>query len=333
MGITTTFHIDKAKTIYLAGHTGLIGSAILRRFAAAGFKHVIYKPHRDLDLTRQSDVEAFFEKEKPEYVILAAARVGGILANITCGAEFVYDNLMIQSNIIHSAYLNKVKKLLFFGSACAYPRDCAQPMREEHLLTGVLEPTNEPYAAAKIAGIKMCQAYNRQYGTNFICAFLTNAYGPNDNFSLRDSHVIPSLIKKFHDAKAKGERDVVIWGTGAAIREFIYADDVAEAALFLMSHYNETAFLNVGSGMEICIKDLALLIKDIVGFQGGLVFDTERPDGAPKKALAGERMRNLGWKAKTSMREGIRETYRWFLSHKEEIDRREIPPKEWSSKS
>ena len=310
---------NKDSKIYIAGHTGLIGSAIVRKLRNDQYRNLITRYHYDLDLKRQTDVEAFFKNEKPDYVILAAARVGGIFANNTYPAEFIYENLMIQNNVIHSSFLNNVKKLLFFGSACSYPRDCPQPMRERHLLTGIPESTNEPYAVAKIAGIKMCQSYNKQYGTDYICALLTNAYGINDNFDPDDSHVIPSLIRKFHEAKLGHKKEVIIWGTGLPRREFIYADDAADASLFLLKLSDGPNLVNVGSGEEIRINELAIMVKNIVGFDGKIVFDESKPDGAPRKVLDGTIMESFKWKARTSLFEGIRETYHWYTRHNEGI--------------
>lgn len=308
--------MKKESKIYLAGHNGLVGSALMRKLTSEGFSNIITRTFNELDLRDQSAVERFFIAEKPEYVFLAAAKVGGILANNTYPAEFIYDNLAIEINVIHQAYLHGVKKLLFLGSSCIYPKYAPQPMKEEHLLTGILEPTNEPYAIAKIAGIKMCQAYNRQYGTRFISVMPTNLYGPNDNFDLRTSHVLPALIRKFHEAKIQNKPFVEIWGSGKPRREFLYVDDLADACLFLMQHYEGSQFVNIGVGEDISIKELALLIKEIVGFQGDLKFDTSKPDGTPRKLLDVSRLTALGWQAKTGLREGIRQTYQWYLEHK-----------------
>lgn len=309
----------KDAKIYIAGHKGLIGSAIVNKFIKEGYKNLVVRTREELDLTRQYDVEDFFQKEKPEFVILAAARVGGIYANSAYPAQFLYDNLCIQTNIINSSRQARVKKLLFFGSACSYPRECPQPMKEEYLLSGYLEPTNEAYAIAKIAGMKMCQAYNRQYGTNFICAIPTNTYGPNDSFDSKDSHVIPALIRKFHEAKIKSQAKVTIWGSGAPLREFIYVDDLAGACIFLMLHYNDTEIINVGTGKDISIRELAYLIKDVVGFSGEIIFDKTKPDGAPRKVLDITKIKNLGWQAKTPLRDGIMHTYNWHVNHLEKI--------------
>ena len=300
--------------IYIAGHRGLVGSAIARRLASNGFNNLVLKRSAELDLRNQAAVAAFFEKEQPEYVFLAAAKVGGILANNDYPADFIYDNLMIQSNIIHHSYRNGVKKLLFLGSSCIYPKFAPQPMKEEHLLDGKLEPTNEPYAIAKIAGIKTCQSYNRQYGTQFISVMPTNLYGPNDNFDLQSSHVLPALIRKFHEAKLAGKPAVEIWGTGSPKREFLHADDLADACVYLMQHYSDNEIVNIGVGEDIAIKDLALLIKDIVGFSGELTFDTSKPDGTPRKLLDVSKLNGLGWKAGISLRDGITQTYQWYLA-------------------
>jgi len=311
----------KDTKIYIAGHTGLIGTALFTRCRKEGYKNIVVKTHAELDLTRQSDTELFFEMERPDYVVMAAARVGGIKANITYPAEFIYENIAIQTNVIHSAYKYGVKKLLFFGSACSYPRECPQPMKEEYLLSGYLEPTNEPYAVAKIAGIKMCQAYNRQYGTNFICAVPTNVYGPNDNFGADNSHVIPALIMKFHDAKQKNESAVTIWGTGRPMREFIYVDDIADACIFLMQHYDGSDIINVGTGEEIAIQELAILIKEVVGYNGDIIFDASKPDGAPRKMLDVKRLKKLGWQAMTPLKDGLQKTYEWYLKHQNKFIR------------
>jgi GDP-L-fucose synthase len=308
--------MNKASRIYVAGHGGLVGSAIYRRLQAGGYTNLIGRRSRELDLTRQADVEAFFGRERPEYVFLAAAKVGGIMANNTYPAEFIYGNLMIQSNIIHSSYMNGAKKLLFLGSSCIYPKFAAQPMKEEHLLTGELEPTNEPYAVAKIAGIKMCQAYNRQYGTDYISAMPTNLYGPNDNFDLETSHVLPAMIRKFHEAKLAKRTSVEIWGTGTPRREFLYIDDLADACVHLMEGYDGSGIINIGVGEDMSIRELALLVKTIVGYAGGIVYDASKPDGTPRKLLDVTKLHSLGWKAQTSLEEGIRRTYGWYLQNK-----------------
>lgn len=312
--------MEYSSKIYVAGHRGLVGSAIVRRLEGWGYENLILKSHAELDLTRQRDVEVLFEKERPEYVFLAAAKVGGIWANNTYPAEFIYKNLMIQNCILHTAYLYGVKKLLFLGSSCIYPKNCPQPMREEYLLTGSLEPTNEPYAVAKIAGIKMCQAYNSQYGTNFITVMPTNLYGPNDNFDLETSHVLPALIRKFHEAKSKpyipqAEPSVVIWGSGGPRREFLHVDDLADACIFLMNNHDGSEIVNIGTGEDISIKDLALLIKRVLGFEGNLFFDNSKPDGTARKLLDVTKITNMGWKATVLLEDGIRATYEWYKAY------------------
>ncbi len=306
--------MDKHSRIYVAGHRGMVGSAIVRRLQQLGYTQLILRTRQELDLLDQAAVRQFFRIEQPEYVFVAAAKVGGILANNTYRAQFIYENLQIQNNIIHSAYESGVKKLLFLGSSCIYPKFAPQPMKEEHLLTGPLEPTNEPYAIAKIAGIKMCEAYWDQYGCRFISAMPTNLYGPNDNFDLETSHVLPALIRKFHEAKVHGKPYVEVWGTGKPRREFLHVDDLADACVFLMNHYEEKQFVNVGVGEDISIKELAELIRDIVGYSGELRWDTSKPDGTPRKLLDVSRMEALGWKAKISLEEGIRMTYEWFVN-------------------
>jgi len=301
--------MNKNGKIYIAGHKGMVGSAILRKMKNEGYEQFILRDLNELDLRNQLQVEQFFAKEKPDYVFLAAAKVGGIVANNTYRAEFLYDNLMIQNNIIHNSYVNGVKKLLFLGSSCIYPKHAPQPLKEEYLLTGELEPTNEPYAIAKIAGIKMCDAYRSQYGCNFISVMPTNLYGPNDNYDLKNSHVLPALIRKFHEAKVNGKPFVEIWGTGSPKREFMHVDDLAEACLFLMNHYSEPGFINIGVGEDISIRDLAQLIGGITGFQGQLKFDTNKPDGTPRKLMDVSRLNNMGYKAKISLEEGIRRVY------------------------
>ena len=306
--------MDKGSKIYVAGHQGLVGGAILRLLQAQGFGNLICLNPSELELRDQGAVAAFFTLERPEYVFLAAARVGGIRANSTYPAEFIYDNLMIQANIIHHAYGSDVKKLLFLGSSCIYPKFCPQPMKEEFFLDGKLEPTNEPYAVAKIAGIKMCQAYNRQYGTQFISLMPTNLYGPGDNFDLQDSHVVPALIRKFHEAKENGEKTVIVWGSGTPRREFLFVDDLADACLFLMERYGGNEIINVGVGTDQTIEELAQLIGEVVGFQGELSFDLNKPDGTPRKLLDVARISRLGWRARTSLREGLEKTNSWFLN-------------------
>jgi len=304
--------MNKASKIYVAGHRGLVGSAILRELQERGYKSIIKRTSKELDLRNQPSVKKFFEKERPEYVFLAAAKVGGIMANNTYPAEFIYDNLMIQTNIIHFSFEYKVKKLLFLGSSCIYPRDCPQPMKEEYLLSGYPEKTNEPYAIAKIAGIKMCQSYYRQYGANFISVMPTNLYGPNDNFDLETGHAMPALIKKFYEAKINNNPSVEIWGTGKPGREFLYIDDLADACIFLMENYNSPEIINIGVGKDISIKELSELIKNITGYNGEIKFDTRRPDGTPRKLLDVSKINKLGWKAKTSLEEGIRKTILWY---------------------
>jgi len=303
--------MEQDAKIYVAGHRGLVGSAIVRRLQAGGYGNILTRTSKELDLTRQSDVENFFEKEKPGYVFLAAARVGGIHANNTFRAEFIYQNLMIQCSVIHSAYKLGVKKLLFLGSSCIYPRLCPQPMKEEHLLSGPLEPTNEPYAVAKIAGIKMCQAYNSQYGTNYISLMPTNLYGPNDNFDLESSHVLPAMIRKFHEAKLKSA-PVVLWGSGSAKREFLHVDDLADAAVFLMDSYDSSEIINVGTGVDNTIMEIAETVRRVVGFSGEVVWDRTKPDGTPRKLLDVSRLGSLGWRAKISLEQGVKSVYSWF---------------------
>lgn len=293
----------------MAGHRGMVGSAIKRRLEKAGFANIITRTSKELDLRNQQAVVDFFKVEKPDYVFLAAAKVGGIVANNTYRAEFIYDNIMIQNNVIHNAYLSGVKKLMFLGSSCIYPKFAEQPMREDALLTGVLEPTNEPYAIAKIAGIKMCDAYRSQYGCNFISAMPTNLYGPNDNYDLEKSHVLPALIRKFHTAKKENLPTVTMWGTGTPKREFLHADDLADACYYLMQTYEGEGPINVGVGQDISIKDLALLVKNIVGYQGEIVHDLTKPDGTPRKLMNVDKLTNAGWKATISLEEGIKSVY------------------------
>lgn len=301
--------MNKSDKIYVAGHNGMVGSAIIRQLKSNGFTNLLVKTSKELDLTNQQAVNSFFETEKPDYVFLAAAKVGGIHANNVYRADFLYQNLMIEANVIHAAYLNKVTKLLFLGSSCIYPKMAPQPLKEEYLLTGFLEATNEPYAIAKIAGIKLCESYRRQYGCNFISAMPTNLYGPNDNYDLNNSHVLPALIRKFHTAKVENQLQVEIWGTGTPLREFLHVDDLAAACLFLMKNYNEELFVNVGSGTDISIKDLALLVKKTVGYKGDLVFNTSKPDGTPRKLMDVSRINQLGWKHNISLEEGIKTVY------------------------
>lgn len=307
--------MDRSLKIFVAGHRGLVGSAICGRLKAEGYTNIVVRTSKELDLTRQTEVEAFFEKVKPEYVFLAAAKVGGILANSTYPADFIYRNIMIQTNIIHASYRHQIKKLLFLGSSCIYPKLCPQPMKEEYLLTGLLEPTNEPYAVAKIAGIKMCQSYNRQYGTNYISVMPTNLYGPDDNFDLETSHVLPAMIRKCHEAKIARSPSVAIWGTGTPKREFLYIEDLADACIFLMEEYSGSDIVNIGTGEDISIGDLALLVKRIVGYKGEIVFDSSKPDGTPRKLLDVSRLHSLGWHSKTGLEEGIAKTYGWYVNH------------------
>lgn len=299
--------------IYVAGHRGMVGSAIIRRLQQAGFHNIITRSSQELDLRNQQAVAAFFAQEKPDHVFLAAAKVGGIMANNTYRAEFLYDNLMIQSNVIHQAYVNRTKKLMFLGSSCIYPKLAPQPLKEDYLLTGLLEPTNEPYAIAKIAGIKMCDAYRAQYGCNFVSVMPTNLYGPNDNYDLQNSHVLPALLRKFHEAKTEQAPAVVIWGTGTPKREFLHADDMADACFYLMQHYDQEGLVNIGVGDDISIADLALLIKDIVGYTGALQFDASKPDGTPRKLMDVSKLHSLGWQAKIDLDHGIRRVYEAIL--------------------
>lgn len=305
--------------IYIAGHNGMVGSAIMRNLKTKGFNNFVFRTSKELDLTRQKEVEDFFAAEKPDYVFLAAAKVGGIHANNTYRGEFIYQNLMIQNNIIHSSYLNKVKKLLFLGSTCIYPKLAPQPLKEEYLLSGYLEPTNEPYAIAKIAGIKTCESYNRQYGVDFISVMPTNLYGPNDNYDLNNSHVLPALIRKFHEAKINNQPQVVIWGSGAPMREFLHVDDLANACVYLMDNYTGDSLVNIGTGSDVTIKELALLIKDIVGYEGELTFDATKPDGTLKKLTNVDKLHGLGWKHKIELREGVESVYKEFSEKYEEI--------------
>jgi GDP-L-fucose synthase len=299
--------------VFVAGHRGMVGSAIVRALQREGYTKIVTKTRAALDLLNQSAVADFFEHEKPEYVFLAAAKVGGIMANNTYRADFLYENLLIETNIIHSAYKNGVKKLLFLGSSCIYPKMAPQPLKEEYLLSGFLEPTNEPYAIAKIAGIKLCEAYRDQYGCNFISAMPTNMYGPNDNYHPENSHVLPALIRKFHEAKTANQNTVTVWGDGSPLREFLYADDLADALVFLMQHYNEKQFVNVGYGEDISIGELAQMVKETVGFQGDIEFDTSKPNGTQKKLMDSSRLFSLGWKPSVSLKEGIALAYQDFL--------------------
>jgi GDP-L-fucose synthase len=305
--------MDLNSKIYVAGHKGLVGSAILRRLHELGYNNIIFKPSAELDLTDQKSTRKFFENERPEFVFLAAAKVGGILANNTYPADFIYRNIMIEANVINSSHEYGVKKLLFLGSSCIYPKFSKQPIKEEYLLQGYLEPTNEPYAIAKIAGIKMCQSYNREYKTCFISVMPTNLYGINDNFDLDSSHVIPAMIRKFHEAKINNSPGVILWGTGAPKREFLFADDLADACVFLMNSYNESEIINVGVGSDLSVKELALLIKAITGYIGQIEWDTTKPDGTPRKLLDVSKINSHGWKASHRLEEGLRNTYQWFL--------------------
>ena len=298
--------------IYVAGHRGMVGSAIVRKLEQEGYKNIVVRGSGELDLRNQQNVNDFFEQEMPDYVFLAAAKVGGIVANNSYRADFLYDNLMIQNNIIHAACQHKVNKLLFLGSSCIYPKLAPQPLKEEYLLTGLLEHTNEPYAIAKIAGIKLCDAYRDQYGCNFISVMPTNLYGPNDNYDLNNSHVLPALIRKFHEAKIRGEQSVTIWGSGTPRREFLHVNDLADACYFLMQQYNEPGLINVGIGEDITINELALLVKEIVGYNGAIMHDTTKPDGTPRKLMDVSRLHAMGWKAKIGLREGIEDVYREF---------------------
>ncbi len=308
--------MQKDSKIYVAGHNGLVGSAILRELEKEGYKNIIVKTRQELNLTAKEKVKEFFEKEKIEYVFLAAAKVGGIVANDEYPADFIRENIEIETNIIHHAYENNVKKLLFLGSSCVYPKMCPQPIKEEYLLTGELEYTNKAYAIAKIAGIIMCQSYNKQYGTNFISVMPTNLYGPNDNFDLNSSHVLPALIRKFYEAKMNGSKEVVLWGTGSPMREFLYVDDLAQACIFLMNQYNDNDIINIGTGEDISIKELAEIVRNEVGYNGNIVWDTNKPDGTPKKLLDVSKLETLGYKSKTSLVDGIKATYSWYQNNK-----------------
>ena len=298
--------------IYVAGHRGMVGSAICRQLEKNGFSNIITRTSSELDLTQQQAVSDFFEKEKPKFVFLAAAKVGGIHANNTYRADFLYRNLMMESNVIHAAYLHGVEKLLFLGSSCIYPKMAPQPLKEDSLLTGTLEYTNEPYAIAKIAGIKLCEAYRDQYGCNFISAMPTNLYGPNDNYDLQNSHVLPALIRKFHEAKIQGASSVEVWGTGSPLREFLHVDDLAEACCFLMQKYNDKQFVNVGCGSDLSIKDLAEMIQDVVGFKGALIWNSEKPDGTPRKLMDISKIKSLGWSPKIELNLGIQMVYKEY---------------------
>ncbi len=312
--------LDRNKKIYVAGHNGLVGSALVRKLEKEGFTNIVTRSHAELDLTRQTDVENFFETEKPDYVILAAAKVGGIHANDTYPADFIMKNLQIECNVIDAAYKNQVQKLLFLGSSCIYPRECPQPIKEEYLLSDYLEKTNEAYALAKIAGLKMCSYYNKQYGTNYISVMPCNLYGINDNFSLENSHVLPALMRKFHEAKIKNESTVTVWGSGKPLREFLNVDDLADACLFLMDHYEGNDFFNVGYGEEVTIMELAQLLKQTVGFEGEIIMDASKPDGTMRKLTDISRIKALGWEPKITLENGLRETYQWFQEKYESGD-------------
>ncbi len=299
--------------IFVAGHNGMVGSAILRKLKNDGYTNIITASHQELDLTNQSRTYNFFKNEKLDYVFLAAAKVGGIVGNLTYPAEYIFNNLTIETNVINSCHKSDVKKLLFLGSSCIYPRECPQPIKEEYLLSGYLEKTNEPYAVAKIAGIRMCQAYNKQYNTNYISVMPTNLYGPKDNYHLENSHVFPAMIRKFHEAKMKNET-ITLWGTGSPYREFLHVDDLSDACVFLMNNYNDSEIVNIGSGKDLTIKELAFLMKKIIGFEGDLIFDSSKPDGTPRKLLDVSKLHSLGWKHTIELEEGIRETYKDYLS-------------------
>lgn len=306
--------VEKQAKIYVAGHRGMVGSAIYEKLKQEGYTNIVTRTSKELDLRNQQDVASFFEVEKPEYIFLAAAKVGGIVANNTYRADFIYENIAIQSNVIHQSHIHQVKKLLFLGSSCIYPKLAPQPLKEEYLLTGTLEYTNEPYAIAKIAGIKMCEAYRRQYGDNFISVMPTNLYGYNDNYHPENSHVLPALIRRFHEAKVNQSPEVTIWGTGTPLREFLFSTDLANACVFLMEHYNDEQFINIGVGEDISIKDLAMLIKQIVGYEGKINFDTSKPDGTPRKLMDVSKLHSLGWRHQIPLEEGIRLAYQDFIA-------------------
>lgn len=307
--------MNKDSKIYVAGHRGLVGSAIVRGLKTKGFTNVIGRTHSELDLTNAVEVEAFFEKEKPEYVFLAAAKVGGILANSKYPADFIFENMQIQNNVIGMSYKYEVKKLMFLGSSCIYPKMCGQPIKEEYLLSGYLEETNEAYALAKISGLKMCQFFNKQYGTNYISVMPTNLYGPYDNFHPQNSHVMPALIRRFHEAKVNDLKEVVVWGSGTPLREFLYSEDMADACIYLMETYEGNDFFNIGTGKEITIRGLAEMVKEVVGYEGELVFDSSKPDGTPRKLLDVSRLEQAGWKYKVELRDGIEKAYKWFVEN------------------
>lgn len=312
--------LDRTKKIYVAGHRGLVGSALVRKLKADGFLNIVTRTHEELDLTRQMEVENFFAREQPSYVILAAAKVGGIYANDTYPADFIMKNLQIECNVIDAAHKNGVEKLLFLGSSCIYPRECPQPIKEEYLLGGYLEKTNEAYALAKIAGLKMCAFYNQQYGTDYISVMPCNLYGVNDNFSPENSHVLPALMRKFHEAKEKNEPTVTVWGSGRPLREFLNVDDLADACLFLMDHYKGNEFFNVGYGKEITILELAEMMKRVIGFQGEIILDSSKPDGTPRKLTDISRLKEMGWKPKICLEEGLKQTYEWYKANKAGIN-------------
>jgi GDP-L-fucose synthase len=307
--------VNRADRIFVAGHHGLVGSAIVRRLQDDGYRNLLLRSRSELDLENQQAVNRFFDSERPDYVVLAAAKVGGIYANSTYPAEFIRSNLVIQMNVIEAAHQTGVRKLLFLGSSCIYPKLAEQPIREEALLQGPLEPTNEAYAVAKIAGIKMCQAYNKQYGTNFVSVMPTNLYGPNDNFDLLESHVLPALIRRFHDAKMSGQEEVVVWGSGQVYREFLHVDDMADACVFVLNHYDGSEILNIGCGQDVTIAEVAHLVKETVGFEGRITFDRTKPDGTPRKLLDVSRLFTLGWRPRIELRQGLAETYAWFHQH------------------
>jgi len=306
--------LSKEAKIYVAGHNGMVGSALVRHLQAKGYQNIITRSRSELDLLDQKSVHDFLRVEQPEYIFMAAAKVGGIQANNTYRADFIYENLSIQTNIIHGAHLAGLNRLCFLGSSCIYPRDCPQPIKEDYLLTGTLEPTNEPYAIAKIAGIKMCESYNQQYGRHYISVMPTNLYGPNDSYDLNNSHVLPALIRKVHEAKCRGDKELVVWGTGKPMREFLYVDDMAEACVFMMENDINDGLFNVGTGVDVTIKELAETVMKVVGFEGQIVFDTSKPDGTPRKLLNVQRLQNLGWQAHTSLRDGIAKAYADFIT-------------------
>lgn len=307
--------MEKSEKIYVAGHRGMVGSAIVRKLKAEGYNNLVFRASSELDLRSQNEVAQFFSETKPQYVFLAAAKVGGIYSNNKYRADYIYENLMIGCNVVHSSFMNNVKKLMFLGSSCIYPKMAPQPLKEEYLLSGQLEPTNEPYAIAKIAGLKMCEAYRDQYGCNYISVMPTNLYGPNDNYHPENSHVLPALIRKFHEGKINNHHSVTVWGTGNALREFLHTDDLADACVYLMQHYNEKEFVNIGVGKDISIKDLAHLIKKITGFRGQIIFDSEKPDGTPRKLMDTSKLNTLGWQPKINLEEGIASVYKEYVLH------------------